>query len=78
MPWSTRLYCTVQQLCAFLFIMGPFWYFSTRWMIVYHPGSTPTMGTFWDISCFALMFFGLLMMLDNVCTWLNDEFKRND
>lgn len=76
MPLSTRLYCTLQQFCAFLFIMGPFWYFSTRWMIANHPGSVTTAGSLWDTASFAVMFFGLLMLLDNVCTWLNNEFKN--
>lgn len=74
MSWSTRLYCTVQQMCALLFIMGPFWYMAFLWMAAHGP--MPTWGSLWDIACLSLIFLGLLMLLDNAFTWLNAEFKR--
>ena len=74
MPWSTRFYCSVQQICVILLIMGPFGYVSMQWLSAHGP--IPTAGSLWDIGCFTLMFFGLLMLLDNVCTWSNEEFKQ--
>ena len=78
MTWSTRLYCTIQQFCAFILIMGPFWYFSTSWMMAKHPGPHMSPGAFWDTTSMVLILFGLLTLLDDTCTWLNTEFKTGN
>lgn len=73
MKISTRLYCTLQQLCCILLVMGPFWYLSMNWIAQYGP--LPSVSSVWDIFSLSLMFFGLLLFVDDVCTWLNNEFK---
>ena len=76
MHWTTRIHCTVQQLCAALLIMGPFGWLSLRWMVASGPQVTP--GSLWDIACLGLIFFGLLLLLDNVCSALNRAFADEE
>ena len=72
----TRVQCTVQQLCAALLILGPFARLSLRWMVAIGPQATP--GSLWDIACLSLIFFGLLLLLDNICSALNHAFADEE
>lgn len=76
MRCKTRIHCTVQQLCAALLIMGPFGWLSLRWMAASGPQVTP--GSLWDIACLSLIFFGLLLLLDNICSALNHAFADEE
>lgn len=72
MRLSTRLYCLLQQLCVVLLIMGPFWFVSTVWISAHGP--QPSWPALWDIFSFSVMFWGLLMLVDNLCTGLYYAF----
>lgn len=40
------------------------------------PQATP--GSLWDIACLSLIFFGLLLLLDNICSALNHAFADEE